>query len=43
MSEAMEYLEKLITDGVDYPDAEFKTSVKFDIDANDLRADYDRQ
>ncbi len=43
MNQAMEYLNQLIADGVDYPDAEFKTAVKFGIAADDLREDYDRQ
>jgi hypothetical protein len=43
MSAALDYLKKLISEGWEYPDAEFKAARKFGISADDLRDDYDRQ
>lgn len=43
MSAALDYLEKLIREGWEYPDAEYKAACKFGVSADELRADYDRQ
>jgi hypothetical protein len=41
LEEAADYLSYLIRRGVEYPDAEYRASVKFDVDATELRAEYD--
>lgn len=39
---ALEYLSDLLAADVEYPDAEYKTATRYHIDAEDLRAEYDR-
>lgn len=41
MSEALDYLLKLVDEGMEYPDAEWKASRRFSVPAGDLRTDYD--
>jgi hypothetical protein len=41
--DALTYLMKLIDDGIEYPDAEWKASQRYGVSADDLRNDYDRQ
>lgn len=43
MSQALNYLKELISQGWEYPEAEFKAASKFSINASDLRDDYDRE
>lgn len=38
---AIEYLVYLIDKGVEYPEAEYRTVVKYNIDPDDLRLAYD--
>lgn len=41
MDSALDYLRGLVSSGVEYPDAEFKASNRFAVDASELRAAYD--
>jgi len=41
VSEALEHLNGLIADGVEYPDAEYLTAKRFRVDADELREAYD--
>lgn len=46
MSEQLEFLNKLIDRGIDFSDAIYRASVKFDLDIDgveELEAEYDNQ
>jgi len=46
MSEALEFLNKLIDRGIEFPDAVDRAATKFDLDADgveELEAEYDNQ
>jgi hypothetical protein len=43
MTQALDYLNELIAAGWEYPDAEYKAATKYQVDADELRAEYDAQ
>lgn len=43
LSDALEYLNTLILNGGEYPDASYKTTTVFNVNAQDLQDEYDRQ
>lgn len=43
LSDALEYLNTLILNGVEYPDAIYKTTIAFNVNHADLQDEYDRQ
>ena len=43
LSDALEHLNTLILNGGEYPDAIYKTTTAFNVNAQDLQDEYDRQ
>lgn len=43
MQKALQYLNSLIEQGIDYPDAQYKASAKYNLDADALQQTYDDQ
>lgn len=41
MQEALSFLIELLEMGVEYPDAQFQTTISFEVDADALQAAYD--
>lgn len=41
MKEALAFLIELLEMGVEYPDAQYQTTVSFEVDADQLQAQYD--
>jgi hypothetical protein len=41
MKEALAFLIELLEMGVEYPDAQYQTTVSFEVDADKLQAEYD--
>lgn len=41
MKEALAFLIELLEMGVEYPDAQYQTTVSFEVDADDLQKAYD--
>ena len=41
MKEALAFLIELLEMGVEYPDAQYQTTVSFEVDADQLQAEYD--
>ncbi len=40
-TEALAFLIELLELGVEYPDAQYQTTVSFEVDADELQRDYD--
>lgn len=43
MQAALDYLNALVAQGWEYPDAHSKAAMKHGVDADDLQVEYDRQ
>ena len=43
LQDALDYMNTLITEGIEYPDAQYQTAVKFKVDYVALANAYDRQ
>jgi hypothetical protein len=40
-TEALAFLVELMEMGVEYPDAQYQTSISYDVDADELQVEYD--